>query len=163
MKNLFQSSATKKILWIIGVFVLVLLAFGGGMVVGYRKGLFSSRWGENYSRNFFGPPRGLWREFAEHNPWNTHGVYGSVIDVTSSTISVRDEQGNEKSVAVSTSTVVRKEGETTAVGSIAPGDTVAVIGAPNASGQIEARFIRIFAASSSPWGVPPPPPPGGPR
>ncbi len=89
-------------------------------------------------------------------PFNQHGVAGEVIDVSSSTISVKDTDGDEHSVAVLSDTAIREGGAAIMIGGVVPGDMITVIGAPNSQGQVEARFIRVFAASSSSPPVLPP-------
>ena len=78
-----------------------------------------------------------------------HGVAGEVLDVSSSTISVKDLLGNEESVAVSADTVIRGMDDMMSLSDVKAGAWITVIGAPNDNGQIGARFIRVFASSSS--------------
>ncbi len=135
---------------------VAFLIFGLGVAVGYRKALFSSSLGRNYYRNFYGNVRrGPLQGFDEYAP-NMHGVAGSVIGVSSTTIAIRDGDNNERSVAIGSDTVIRKMNDTISAAMINIGDTVAVIGEPNADGQIRARFIRVFGVSSS---IPLPPGP----
>ena len=75
---------------------------------------------------------------------NTHGVAGEVIDVASSSFSVRDLDNDEHSIAITSDTVIRDMDQTVSVGELVPGNRVVVIGAPNPNGQVEARFIRVF-------------------
>jgi len=82
-------------------------------------------------------------------PAAMHGVVGTVIDVGSSTISVKDQQDNEQSVAISSGTVIRDGDSDVAIMDVAPGDQIAVIGEPNNAGQISARFIRVLSTPTS--------------
>ena len=82
-------------------------------------------------------------------PVAIHGVVGTIIDLGTSTISVKDQQNNEQSVAVSSTTDIRDGDGDVRVTSLAVGDMIAVIGGPNDMGQIDARFIRVLTASSS--------------
>jgi hypothetical protein len=138
------------VLWVIGGIAVVFLVFGFGVAVGYHKALFSSSWGRNYYQNFYGNTQG-WPMGAltAHAPWNAHGVAGSVIDVSSSTISLRDNDNDERSVVISSDTVIRKMNSTISVDMINVGDTITVIGEPNTNGQVSARFVRVFGASLS--------------
>lgn len=128
-----------------------MFAFGFGVLVGSHAATFRARFGENYIRNFYGqmPPPGGGPVFVTQGPPNTHGVIGKVVDVSTSTLSVVDADGEEVSVAVPTSTSIEEGGAAVAIGAIQPGDMVAVIGAPNGEGQIAARFIRAFPAPTS--------------
>jgi hypothetical protein len=126
------------ILWILGELILLLAVFGLGMKVGSRRAFFASRYGENYSNNFFFMKR-----------FNTHGVVGEVIDRSSSTIAVKDFHGVEAAVDIFPDTIVSENENTVSAAVIMVGNSVIVIGHPNAAGRIEARFIRVFASSSS--------------
>lgn len=142
----------RKILWGIGILAAALLLFGAGAAVGYRKAIFSSEWGENYYHNFFGGRRGGFAfGMMGGDEWNTHGAFGKVIGVSSSTISLQDAQGNERLVSVGSGTLIRKYSGEISLGDVRYGDQIVAIGEPSSSGMLEARFVRIFEASSSPW------------
>jgi len=163
MKDFLQSPKIRPILWGLGALIIFLLVFSLGTAVGYRRGIFASRWGENYYQNFYGgPPGGGVPGAVEQSmmnggpggitaraPFNMHGVAGEVLDVSSSTISVKDLLGNEESVAVSADTVIRGMDDMMSMSDVKAGAWITVIGAPNDNGQIGARFIRVFASSSS--------------
>jgi len=136
--------------WIMGVLVgivIFLLAFGLGISVGYEKALFSSEWGMNYEHNFSGPPRGI---VPGTESENAHGAEGIVINVSGNTISVKDSDNDERSIAVASDTVIREMNTTISLSALMVGDRVVAIGAPNASGQVEAHFIRVFPAGTAP-------------
>jgi hypothetical protein len=78
-----------------------------------------------------------------------HGVAGEVIDVSSSSISVKDTHGNEQSIAIASGTPIREMDDMILISDIQPGDSVTVIGEPNDEGQVEARFIRVFQAQNN--------------
>jgi ribosomal protein L21E len=160
MNHFLDSKKTRIALWIIGGAVIVLLAFGGGMAVGYQRGIFASRFGENYYNNFRGgdaPIGGMPMMPGGAPPMNQHGTAGKVIDVnaSSSRITVTDVDGDEESIVVDANTAIKKMDQTISFGEITVGDQVVVIGEPNGSGQILARFIRIFSGSSSLPQMPP--------
>jgi hypothetical protein len=150
MKDFFASRSFKRILWIIGGLAVAFFVFGLGVAVGYRKALFSSSYGENYYHNFYGD--------GGEGPMQTHGVAGIVIDASTSSISLKDNDNNEQSVAIDADTVIKKMNDTIPVDMIRAGDMITVIGEPNDNGQIHARFVRVFGASSS-MPLPPLPPP----
>jgi len=147
MKDFLSSQKFRNILWIVGAIVAVFLIFGFGAAVGYRKAVFSSSWGQNYYRNFYGGPHGgPMGELTAHDSWNAHGAAGFVIDVSSSTVSLRDDDNNERSVEIASDTVIRKMDAVISVGMINVGDKITVIGEPNENGQVRAKFIRVFGA-----------------
>jgi hypothetical protein len=135
MKNFLESKKTRAVIFTLGGIAGALLIFGGGVAVGYQKAIFSSSEGMNYQHNFgMGLQRGP----------NAHGVMGDVIDVASSSFSVTDSDNDEHSIVITSDTVIRDVDQTVSVSEIAPGSRVVVIGAPNADGQVEARFVRVF-------------------
>ncbi|HEX4103961.1 MAG TPA: hypothetical protein VHZ04_00580 [Candidatus Paceibacterota bacterium] len=142
MKNFLQSSKGKAILIIIGGVIVVLAVFAFGASVGYHRGLFADHFGENYFKNFYGGPAGKMT-------MTMHGVAGDVIGVSSATIAVEAADGDEQSVFVPAGVVIREEDNTIMVQDVNVGDGITVIGDPTEEGQIEARFIRVFPASSS--------------
>jgi hypothetical protein len=152
MKNFLQSKGVRFMLFGLGALVVLLLVFGAGVAVGYRSGLFSSRFGEDYYHNFFGAgPGGVMGGgvMGMPAPMNQHGTIGTVISVGSSTIATKDPNGNEQSIVIDDDTVIREADQTVSIAEVQDGDQIAVIGEPNDTGQIHARFIRVFDASSS--------------
>ena len=158
MSNFLDSKKTRTALWIIGGIVAALLVFGGGMAMGYQRGIFSSHFGEEYYNNFRGnASAGGVMMLGGPPPMNQHGTAGTVIDVDASNtrITATDPDGDEESIAVDGNTIIREVDQTIPFGSVVPGDRIVVIGEPNGSGQILARFIRIFSGSSSIPQMPP--------
>lgn len=160
MKDIFAAAWVRWVFALIGGLVVFFLAFSVGVSVGYEKGVFASRWGRNYENNFLGP--GFGGMGGPGMPGgDAHGAAGTVIGVASSTFAIRDDENNEQSVAVTSSTILKKMDASISLRDLAVGDHVVVIGSPVATGQILARFIRVFsgpvpgAGSSSP-----PAPPG---
>jgi hypothetical protein len=155
MSNFLESKKVRATLWILGGSILLLMVFGLGMSVGYERAGFAAGFDKNYYRIFFGGPHGGIPPMmpaglsAPSMPTAIHGVVGAVIDLSTSTISVKDEQGNEQSIVVSAGTNIRNGDGDVSIASLTLGDVIAVIGGPNDMGQIEARFIRILATSSS--------------
>jgi hypothetical protein len=154
MKEFFNSTGGRWATGMLAAVVIFLVAFGLGVSVGYQKAIFSSEWGMNYERNFSGlPPIGI---VAQNMPQNMHGAAGIVIDVSGSGLSVKDNDNDEQSIIVASDTVIKKMDATIPLGNVAVGDHVVVIGAPNSSGQVEARFIRVFPAPGPGDGSPQP-------
>lgn len=153
MSNFLSSRKIRTTLWILGGLILLFVAFGLGVALGYRRAGFAAGFDADYYRNFIGAgatsvaPAGF---MMPPPPTVTHGVVGTVIDLGTSTVSVENGEGNERSVEVPSGTVIREGDQTIVIGNMAVGDQITVIGEPNDQGQIVARFIRIFSASSTP-------------
>ena len=148
IKKVFQSQGFARVLKIIaGIFVLLLI-FGTGVRVGFRKANFSYRWGENYHRNFGGPRHGWFHglDADEHEFMNAHGTAGSIlqVDVSGGTLVVKGKDNTERTILISAQTVIQKNRVAQQIADLKADDRIVVIGTPNAQGQIEAKFIRVF-------------------
>jgi uncharacterized membrane protein len=150
MSNFLESKKVRVVLWILGGLIVLFVVFGLGITVGYDRAGFAAGFDQNYYQNFYGAsPGGSIGMMAPPMPVAIHGVVGTVIDLGTSTISVKDQQNNEQSVEVSPGTDIRNGNGNIMIGDMVVGDIIAVIGEPNNQGQIAARFIRIISAPSS--------------
>jgi hypothetical protein len=126
--------------------ILLLGAFAGGVTVGERKARHFSNFSENYN-HMFGPRHigpGDRLPFGMPMLPEGHGVFGKVISVSGSNLVINGKDNVEQNVTVASSTAIRIGREDGTLADILPDTDVAVFGAPNDQGQIEARLIRIF-------------------
>ena len=142
---------TKSKLFLVAIAVLAELiillgVFRLGTLVGFRKANFSDRWGQHYHEMFGSrrPPGP--REFLRDDYVSGSGVVGEVLSVASGTLMVKGKDNIEKSVTINAMTTIQKNRETIQPADIKPADQIMVIGSPSTTGQIEAKFIRIFKA-----------------
>ena len=135
--------------------VVMLMVFRLGMVVGFQKATYSYQWGENYHTIFGGPRHGWLEEMNQDDFINGNGAVGSVIQVGTGTLTMRGIDNTEKSVLIGDETVIEKNHQTIGLSNIQPDDKVIIIGAPSTTGQIDAKFIRVFGINEP---LPPPPP-----
>jgi hypothetical protein len=145
MNDMLHTAWVRWVLIAIGGLVIFFLAFSLGVSVGYEKGIFASRWGGNYKHNFLGSGFGMMGGGPGAPGGDAHGAAGTVISVGSTTIAIRDTENNEQSIAVASDTIIKKENTEIDIGDIAPGDHIVAIGSPDATGQVFARFIRVFS------------------
>ncbi len=150
MKNTFSSLTFKKILFAIIVLAAAFFIFGLGVSVGYHKASFSSSMRDHYYDDFYGPPpQNVFDQMRAPMPMDSHGIVGTVIDTSTSTIAVKDFSNDELSVQITSDTIIKKGGNIVSITDVDVGNRIAVIGAPNPKGQIDGRFIRIFNTSST--------------
>lgn len=151
MKNdFFKLPNTKILFWTLCGVLAILIAYGLGILVGYRRAIFAADFGERYYRTMYGNPMGQPMIGAMgYGPLTMHGVAGEVIDISTGTIVVKDANGDEESVLVMSNTPIREMNNDITAGDIVPNDQIVVIGQPDTGGQVEARFIRVFETSSS--------------
>jgi len=140
----FQSRLFKGGLIVLGVLIILLLAFKTGEFVGHRKADFSFQWADNYHRNFGGPRGGLFNDFEGKDYIGAHGTFGSIIKIDGANLIIKDQNGTEKTIIVTDKTTIREHMGTIAVTDLKVDDRVTIIGSPNNQGQIEAELIRVF-------------------
>lgn len=143
----------KKVIVVLAVLVGVILIFGAGVFVGEMKARFSYRWAENYQRNFAGPAGGFLGNLGFPRPagglMESHGVFGQIMKIDGSTFVIRGQNNMEQIVLVESDTIIRNPVSTIKISDLKVGDSIVVIGNPNDSGQIQAKFVRLIPAPPS--------------
>ncbi|MFA4936821.1 MAG: hypothetical protein WC575_00810 [Patescibacteria group bacterium] len=140
-----QSKIFLTTTWIIGIIIILLCVFQVGVMVGARKAGFTYRWGENYHRNFAGPRSGFPlpglddRDFIEAN-----GIIGQIIKLDSNSLIIKGRDNVERVVLVNDQTNILRFKDEINYSDLKIDDFVVIIGEPNDTGQIEAKFIRIM-------------------
>lgn len=141
---------------IVGIFILMLASFAGGVAVGFHKARFSFKFGENYERNFMAPMPGMmppgpmgamkekFGEFEGRGFRNGHGLVGTIISISENSIVIKDRDNKENTVSVSDKTVINRGKETIKFEDLKKDDEIAVIGMPGENGSIDANLIRVL-------------------
>lgn len=154
MNNIHSIIQTKKFriaAYALLVLFAVLIVFQAGVVVGYKKAVFSHGLGENYSRAFGDPDHdhdGFFGGIPGDNMTSSHGAVGKIVRITLPTIVVASNDNVEKVIHLSDDTNIRKFRTEIKNSDLVVGDFIVVLGEPNVNSQIEARLIRV---------LPPPP------
>ena len=151
-KNLLQKTAsTKTVLIAIGALVAALVIFQAGIFVGYRKASFSYGDGDNFHHMFGNPEhRGMMGfggmgSFPGEEFTSAYGTTGTIVKIALPTIVVAGTDKVEKTIIVNEQTILRHFRDDIKNSDLKVGDTIIVIGAPNASSsQIEAKLIRVL-------------------
>ena len=145
LPQFFRSWAIRWMFFSLGGIIIALVIFWAGMVVGFRKASFSYEWGRGYYQNFAGGRGPL---MMIHNRSGaligSHGAAGVVLSISQSGVVVQGRDGIERSIAIASSTIIRQGDTSVTIGDLHQNDHVIIIGDPNQSGQIVARFIRII-------------------
>lgn len=150
LDNLFKSKNFTKALMVIGCLIVLLLVFRAGMAVGFRQANFSYRWGENYHKNFGGPKDGFFADTVRRDFIDSHGVFGQIIKIDNATgtdsltLVIKGKDNIERLVEVDSEATVTVMRQNLKKEDLKTGDSIVVIGAPNDSGQIDAKFIRVM-------------------
>ena len=146
IKEIIQSKPYMIAALSISAIAIICLVFGGGMYAGYRKARFSYQWGENYHKNFGGPRGGFMGDFGGKDLIDANGVAGQIIKIDNPTLVIRGRDNIEKIIVVKDDTVINRLNETVKLNALKVNDFAVVIGEPNSSGQIEAKFLRTMPA-----------------
>jgi hypothetical protein len=149
IEKLKKFDHTRTVVILLGTVLIAVVSFAVGMGVGMHKARFSYRWGENYERNFIGPPpppgpMGMFPDFGGLGFRNGHGLAGSIISINNNNLVIKDRDGKENTVVVSDKTVIKKFRDDIGVGELKQGDQVVVVGNPDENGVINADIIRVF-------------------
>ncbi len=129
--------------------ILLLLVFRLGMVLGAHRAEFEGVWAKNYGRLFGEPKKDFFAEFSRDDRINPFGNAGIVLSANGNIFVMKSSNNIEKTILVTTSTIIRSRMSTIGVSDIKVGDPIVVIGDPNGSGEIVARFVRTFPLPSS--------------
>ncbi|MCF7834165.1 MAG: DUF5666 domain-containing protein [Candidatus Pacebacteria bacterium] len=146
IKEYLKSSSFKGVIIGLSIGVFLLVIFQSGVLVGYKRAMFSNRMGNNFNKNFV-DPRGrgmgmMGEKFGKGNMSVGHGAAGKIISIGDMSLVVADAENLEKMVLINEDTVVRKFRDDIKFADLKVGDFVVVFGAPNENGGIDAKLIR---------------------
>lgn len=152
VNKFFQSKTFKRVTLGVAAFIIILIIFGIGTFVGFKKANFSFKWGENYHQNFAGPRGGFFgdfgggflKDFEGRDFINAHGVIGQIIKIDGSTIAIEGKDNAEKIILIENNTMINRFRETIKSSDLKVDNFIVVIGEPNDAGQIVAKLIRLL-------------------
>jgi hypothetical protein len=149
-KKLVQSDGFKKALFIILGVVALLFVFQLGMFFGFQKALFSDRVGGDYFRLMNGDRNDFFMGFRIGDFLNSHGAIGKIVGIKLPVIVVEDNDGDNKSVQIASSTQIKYMNTAEQAGDLKLGDFIVVFGAPTDDAPvINAQLIRVLPPASS--------------
>lgn len=151
-----SSSGKSKILIVsaiaLGIIILMLGSFAGGVKIGSHKAKFSCDWGKNYERNFMEPKNGragFLRGFEGRDFRNAHGLSGTIISIADNNIIVKDKDNKENTVAVTDKTIIKNGRDDVSLSDLKQDDQIVVMGSPDENGVVNASLIRIFNGNNA--------------
>ncbi len=149
-KEFFQSKYVSRMLYSIGVIVIIITIFQAGVLTGYRKAIFAGQMGETYFKTFGeynrNTPNGMMgmMQIGRDNFFsNSHGAVGKVIKIDLPNILIEGPDNIEKTIIVGKDTMIRKFKSTASTSDLTPDTNIIVIGEPTDSGVINAKLIRF--------------------
>lgn len=166
MKEVIKSKTFKIISITIGVFLVLVIIFGAGVAVGFKKAKFSNDFGKNYEQNFMGSRfndgrggmmggeqrgdgpiggmMGLVRDFEGRGLRNAHGLAGTIISIDNNNVVVKDRDNKENTVTVNDQTLIKSQQDNLKVSDLKVNDQIVVMGNPGDNGMVNANLIRVF-------------------
>jgi len=166
-KEILKSKKIKIAALVVGVVIISLVSFAGGVAVGIHKARFSYRFGQNYERNFIGGPfsgsngimgrgsggGGMMGDFEGRGFRNAHGIAGQVISISGNNIVIQNRNGQENTVTVSDKTLIKSGSNDIKITDLKADERIVVMGQPGDSGTINADLIRVFDGANMPNNV----------
>lgn len=144
LKTFYKSKKVKYALTALVFLAVLLFVFQAGVVVGISRANFSGQLGDTYSRMFNnGRPAGM----MPSQPLG-YGTTGKVLSITNGEVTVATNDNIEKIVVITSDTIIRKSHDDATTTDIKTGDSIVVVGSPDARGEILARLIRIVPTST---------------
>lgn len=149
-KEFVKSNNFKLGIKILGGLLIALLIFQAGIFAGFHRAKYSMRWGDNYNRivgrgdNFGMMDRARGKEF-----FNPDGSSGKIVKLNLPSVFVSDNEGIEKELRISSTTIIRKFRDNIKAGDLKIEDFVVSVGKSNEDGSIDAKLIRIMPEATS--------------
>ena len=155
-QEMLKSKKFKIAALAVGVLIIALVSFAGGVATGLHKARFSYEFGKNYERNFVGGPfqgqggmmdrgpRGMMPDFEGRGFRNGHGIAGAIISVADNRIVIKDRDGQENTISVSDKTLIKRGQSTISAGDLKNDEQIVVMGRPSDNGTINADLVRVF-------------------
>ncbi|MDO8529662.1 MAG: hypothetical protein Q7S18_03260 [bacterium] len=139
---------------IVGLVIIILGSFSTGVFVGLMKARFSSKFGENYERNFTGSRMGegrsgFMREFSGRDFRNAHGISGTIVSISDNNLIIKDRDEKENTVSVNDKTIIKNGRDTIKIGDLKTDERIVILGKPGDSGTVNADLIRVFDANAN--------------
>jgi len=139
-----DSPKAMGVIVVVVALLMIIATFEAGRSFGLREAHRVGAWSENYARNF-GRPTGP--GFGPHSPFpGGHGAEGTIAEIQLPTFTVVDDDYPEQTVRVNVDTIIRGSQGNVASTTLAVGEDVIVLGAPDTQGVINAKLIRITPA-----------------
>jgi len=125
------STKATMLMYGIGIFLVAVIIFQTGMIVGAGKDSLINEQHERYPNITTPLP-------------TAHGTSGHIVAVSFPTFLVADEDNTEKVVLIKEETLIRSLRDELIPSDLKAGDYVVVIGTPNSRGYIQANLIRVL-------------------
>ena len=149
IKKILESKTAVNILYGIGIIIVAMIIFYAGITVGFHKASYGQAWADHYNENFgmghspMGTMPMRLDSGGDYFP-NAHGATGKIIKIELPNVMVQDKENTEKVITINPDTTIQKDRVNITAADLHVDDFVVTIGAPNDTGVIEAKFIRVI-------------------
>jgi len=147
-QELFRSKTFIVTAAVLVELILLIGAFNLGLKVAFHKARFTYSWMSNYPKNFgmpIGPGPFMDHRPGDHEFMNASGVFGQIVSATGTTVTIKGIDNNEKTVAITAQTAIRRGLSDIKAADLKQGEQVVVFGDADDQGQIEAKLIRVLS------------------
>lgn len=148
-QDFMSSRRTRALGLVLGAFVLALLIFHAGIVVGEHRGRFSRAYERNRDGSF--RPAFFPGDFVMPHTFlrGAHGAVGtvsSVSDAAPRVVTLRTREGENSTILVATTTLIQS---VTGADTLSEGDQIIALGEPDDQGRIQATMVRILLEATT--------------
>jgi len=144
IEEILESRLLKVIILAFAGLIILVFVFGLGVFVGARKADFSFKWAQAYHTNFDGPQEGFLGNIMSRDFTAANGVFGKIVKISGQTITINGKDNIEKNILVDSETIINFQKKNKKIADLKVGDSVIVVGEPEANGQIKAELIRLM-------------------
>ncbi len=141
-----QTAVYTTIFRIICYLFIILVVFWAGMLLGFRKANTAYHWGGAY-QGAFGrtSSSSAFQDMLGFDFTNGDGAAGEVVAIQGEHLVVKTRDGIEKGITCTDDTHIRYRRTDVAFADVHVGDQVVVFGEPDATGNLNARLVRIMS------------------
>ncbi|MDD5731849.1 MAG: DUF5666 domain-containing protein [Patescibacteria group bacterium] len=157
LKEFLSSKGAKLAICLIGLVIVIGLAFCAGFVASRKKAGFGIRQGKNYNQTFRGGMMNgsrsgssnvfngmMGKSVAQRNT----SISGKITNLTGNSITIQGQNGVESTFTITAQTSIQNSSGAITVSGLKVGDNVSIVNLPNNTGTAEARSISVAPATN---------------
>jgi hypothetical protein len=143
IKEFIYSQNGRRVLYIIGAFLLSALIFHAGLVIGSHRNFRG-----NAGRNWGFKAPGFYVQFPRGFIQNGHGTVGTIQSVATSSVIIQKRDEAVQMIMITDKTTIRYQSKNASSTALAIGQQIVALGTPNDDGSMIASLIRVVPDDS---------------
>ena len=156
IKKFTNSKPLKVAIITIVILAIASFVFQAGVFVGFHKASFLFKNGDNFY-NVYGKNSGMMggrgemhmNNFLRDEYSSAHGAVGKIVKISLPNIVVLGSDGIEKNILTDKNTIVKLFRDNSSAEKLTIDQNIAVLGSPDAQGQIVAKLIRVLPSKTA--------------